>query len=162
MKNLTLVVLTLATLAFGGYTGYTVYDQEARVLRLASAEYAAMLLNTSIDANEQLLGIAEDNADVCKTLIERERAAAATVDGYLVENKKLKESLKEAVEALQTLTDENNALQGNIDQLNFKIATLEKALDAAMKAIDQMKADVSIQPTEPTQPVEPPTNKLPF
>lgn len=169
MKNLTITVLALTAICLAGFVAYDEYNNEVRLARMEKTEHALRLESSAIKAamlaletNKPLVAAVRNLTQENSALIGREQAAAATVDGYLTENKKLKESLREAVENLQMLTDQNNDLQGDIEQLEFKIATLEKALDAAMKAIDQMKVDAGVQPADPVQPAEPPANKLPF
>lgn len=68
------------------------------------------------------------------SLLERELQAAKVVAGLQQESTYLKASLKEAIEKLQQLNDENNNALEEINKLEFQVQTLQAALDAITKA----------------------------
>jgi chromosome segregation ATPase len=81
-------------------------------------------------------------------LLEREKAAAKVVAGLQEESTRLKASLREAVENLKTLTEQNNELMEKNETYMLRISELETTvsdLRAALKAVqpDPQPADNS-------------------
>jgi predicted nuclease with TOPRIM domain len=109
------------------YTDYLVKDitavEEVQEAITQCQEYATPLVR-SVEA------LSKENG----ALLERELQAAKVVNGLLEESTRLKSSLKEAVIKLQELNAENNKALEEINRLEFKVQTLESALEAINKA----------------------------
>lgn len=85
---------------------------------LESARYSEKLM-------ESVQVLASENMMLC----ERDAKMAQVVSQYKEENRRLKQSLTEAVNRLRKQNTEMNELHEHIDRLMYKIQVLEKALN---------------------------------
>ena len=121
-------------------------QQYQDALLVAEAQNYARPLVQSV----QLLS--EENA----AMMERELQAAKVVGGLLEESNRLKVSLKEAVTKLKELNDANNKALDEIYRLEFKVKTLQAALDAIAKAKEEIVPPAPVDPPAPPSPQKSP------
>jgi chromosome segregation ATPase len=134
-----LVLVTLAMLV--GYVATESFRTERLLTNIKMAQEIQRVQFEQANKVSQAQAYSRPLADAIKamasensSLLERELQAAKVVAGLQQESTYLKASLKEAVEKLQQLNNENNNALEEINKLEFKVKTLQAALDAVTKA----------------------------
>lgn len=131
----TLVILLLLGMVAG--LGYNAINIETRAMiweaRIESAEEVEDVNMEILKAHEYsdrcleaVRMLANENGILC----EREVKMVKYLQGVEEENARLKVSLKEAVSRLQEQIEEINNLHQNVFMLEYKVKTLEQALNA--------------------------------
>jgi len=144
MKSfLTFVCVLLACLCFGLFTyiadtEYQVRKWQVRVseseqferdIKHVADQFEAMKLYVEV-LTHTVRDMAAENGTLCK----RDAKMVETVAAYEEENRRLKESVKEAVAALQEQELKISKLIDENDSLRYKVQTLEAALTAIKQA----------------------------
>lgn len=136
MKNFLVFIGFILIILLGGAVNYFL-STEAHVRRwedkVQSAQryredmkaFTSMRMHTE-KLSEAVRMLSSENGLLC----EREHKMVKVVNEYEMENRRLKGSLKEAVENLQKQIEENNQLMEEVDRLRYRVDTLERALDA--------------------------------
>jgi len=158
MKKFQLVVILLLSAVVAGLA-FDASNIEARVAlwerRVQSAQYKDDINTKILDSNtysRDCLSTARMLATENGILCEREQKLVAYIAEIEEKNARLKSSLKEAVESLESNLQEINRLSDELSKANFRL----EALEAALKLIPTPAKpdDVDTPSNEPFQDYE--------
>jgi len=142
------VVLTVICVALTFYVSDMESHAKRWQRRVKSVQHIEKINGDLLEANmysQKLMCtikiMAEENAAMCK----REAKMTQIVNQYKEENRRLKQSLTEAVNNLREQQQELNQLHEQLERLQYQVKVLEKALENKVKKVyNVMKTTKSV------------------
>lgn len=115
-------------------------------------EYVQRQIAKAQDYSRPLASAMAKTTEVNLELVERERAAAKIVSGLQEESRRLKASLREAVENLKLLTEQNNELMDSNEKYMRRISELEAVVADLRTALKALQTEPVAPPVTPPAP----------